>query len=153
MAKPSWKPKPGQIDFSKARWAPVINCVVRHRGELLLLKRNKALRFYPGYWNGISGFLDDKKSLVEKVKEELKEEAGISPRSITKIRVGEVFDQDEPRYGKTWIVHPVLVDVKTNKVKIDWESRDYRWVSAREAATLRLLPGFDGVLRKLSKWL
>jgi 8-oxo-dGTP pyrophosphatase MutT (NUDIX family) len=75
-----WKPRHGQMDYSKARWAPVINCVLRYKGKILVVQRSESLNFYPGYWNGISGFLDDQKSLKEKVLEELREELGISKK-------------------------------------------------------------------------
>ena len=71
-----FKPKPGQIDYTNARWAPVINCVVKYKDRILIVQRSSKLNFYPGYWNGISGFLDDKRSLEEKARDELKEEAG-----------------------------------------------------------------------------
>jgi isopentenyldiphosphate isomerase len=145
-----FKPKTGQIDYTNARWAPVINCVLRFDGKILLVQRSGELNFYPSYWNGISGFLDDQKSLNQKVFEELKEELGIPRAKIKKIQLGEIFDQEEPKYKKTWIVHPVLVDVKTNKIKLDWEAKNYKWLTLSEAEKLKLLPGFDKVLSKLS---
>jgi len=153
LKKDKFIPKPGQIDFSKARWAPVINCVVRHRNKILLVRRNKSLKFYPGHWNGISGFLDDGKSLKEKIEEELKEEIGVSKDKIRKMRLGEIFDQEESKYKKTWIVHPVLVDVIDNNINLDWESEKYKWIKLEEAKKLKLLPGFENVLRKLSPWM
>ncbi|MDD5625750.1 MAG: NUDIX domain-containing protein [Patescibacteria group bacterium] len=148
-----FKSKPGQIDYTKAHWAPVINCVIKYKNKFLLVQRSEKLNFYPGYWNGISGFLDDNKTLAEKVEEELREELGINKKDILQIRLGEIFDQDEPKYKKTWIVHPVLVKVKTDKIKLDWEARNYQWVDLQEADKLKLLPGFDKVLENLSPWL
>ncbi len=152
MKKP-FKPKPGQIDYTSVRWAPVINCVIKFKNKILLVQRSKELNFYPGYWNGISGFLDDQRSLTEKVADELKEELGILKNQIKRIRLGEIFDQEEPRYKKTWIVHPALVEVKTDKIKFDWEARNYKWLTLPETKKLRLLPGFDKVLKNLSKFI
>lgn len=152
MPRPKFKPKPGQIDFSHARWAPVINCVLKYKNKILVVQRSAELSFYPGYWNGVSGFLDDQQSLKQKVEEELKEELGIAKSRITKIRLGEIFDQDALKYKKTWIVHPVLVEVSTDKVRLDWEARSFRWVSLQEAGRLKLLPGFDMVLEKLKEF-
>ena len=148
-----FKLKPGQIDYTKARWAPVINCVIKYKDKFLLVQRSEKLNFYPRYWNGISGFLDDHKTLAEKVEEELREELGINKKDILQIRLGEIFDQDEPKYKKTWIVHPVLVKVKINKIKLDWEARNYQWVNLQEANKLKLLPGFGKVLENLSTWI
>lgn len=140
-------PKAGQTDFSNIRWAPVINCVVQFGDKILLVKRSEKLNHYPGYWNGISGYLDDDSSLEEKVREELSEEAGITPDQIESIELGQIFDQEEPKYNKTWIVHPVLVKVKTDQVKTDWEADDHRWITRDEVKELNLLPGFEDVVK------
>ncbi len=153
MSRRVFKPKPGQVDYTSARWAPVINCVVRHRGRILLVKRSKRLNFYPGYWNGISGFLDDRRPLVEKVKDELREELGIGAKHVKRIRLGAIFHQEAPKYRKTWIVHPVLVSVTTDRIRLDWEAERHRWCRPSETKRLKLLPGFNRVLENLSPWL
>ena len=153
MKKSKFKLKPGQIDYTNARWAPVINCVVKYRDKILVVQRSKDLNFYPGYWNGISGFLDDKRSFEQKVKDELREEFGIAKNKIKNIRLEEIFHQEAPKYKKSWIVHPVLIEVSGNKIKLDWEARNFKWVKLEDIKKLKLLPGFDDVLKKLSKWL
>ena len=127
----------------------MINCVARYRGKILVVQRSEKLNFYPGYWNGISGFLDDKRSLEQKVRNELKEELGIRTKDIKHIKLGGIFDQEEPNYKKTWIVHPVLVEVSTDKIKLDWEAQNYTWIKPGDAKKLKLLPGFDRVLANL----
>lgn len=144
-----FKPRKGQTDFTNIRWAPVLNCVLKYKNTILLVQRNKDMKLYPGYWNGISGFLDDNKGLEEKVYEELKEEIGLGKKAVVSIKLGQIFDQDEPKYKKTWIVHPVLVKVNTDKVKLDWEAQNYKWMSIKEAKKLKLLPGFEKVLESL----
>ncbi len=146
-AEPKFKPEKGQVDFTGIRWAPVINCVLRYKGKILLVQRNENLRLYPGCWNGISGFLDDQKSLEEKVLQELKEELGLGKESIVSIKPGQIFDQDEPKYKKTWIVHPVLVEVNTDKITLDWEAQRFEWFKVSDALKLKLLPGFGELLK------
>lgn len=142
-------PRPGQMDYTAARWAPVVNCVVMYRGKILLVQRSPKVHLYPGYWNGVSGFLDTHASLRGKVFEELSEELGLPKHQVRAVRLGHIFDQEAPEYRKTWIVHPVLVEVKTDKIRLDWEAERYRWVSLKEARALKLLPGFDRVLDAL----
>ena len=149
MPKLKFKPKPGQIDYTNTRWAPVINCVVKFKDKILIVQRSKDLNFYPGYWNGISGFLDDRRGLEQKVKDELKEEVGISEDDIISIRLGQIFHQEEPEYNKIWIVHPVLVEVQNDKIKLDWEAQNHKWIRPDEAHNFDLLPGFDKVLEVL----
>lgn len=153
MKKQTFRPKPGQTDYTNARWAPIINCVVKYKDKFLIVQRSKSLHFYPDYWNGVSGFLDDQRSLEQKVKDELNEELGLSRAKVKKIRLGEIFDQEAPEYKKTWVVHPVFVEVAADKIRLDWEAKNYRWVTLKEAKKLKLLPGFDKVLEKLSLWL
>ena len=109
------------------------------------------MRFYPGYWNGISGFLDDGRGVAEKARDEIKEELGIDQECIISIHRGRVFEQDEPDYDKTWIVHPVLVEVNSDKVTLDWEAEKYEWIEVGDAKKYKLLPGFDRVLEVLFK--
>ncbi|MBI2623467.1 MAG: NUDIX domain-containing protein [Candidatus Liptonbacteria bacterium] len=139
-------PKPGQVDYTHAARAPVINCVVEHDGKILLVKRSRKLNLHPGVWNGVSGFLDDGKSPMEKAKEELLEEAGISPEQIISMEEGKVFEVRDGAYGKTWVTHPVHVKVATDAVKLDWEAEEYRWVAPAEIKGLALTPGFLNVL-------
>ena len=146
MSQKPFIPSPGQIDYTHARFAPVINCVLRHDGKILLVRRSDNMHFYPGYWNGVSGFLDDKRSFEEKVKDELNEELGMEAKNIIAITRGPIFHREEPEYEKTWIVHPVLVDVATDSVTLDWEASEYRWIDPSEARALPLLPGFETVL-------
>ena len=146
-----FKPKPGQTNYTNIRWAPVLNCVLKHKDKLLLIQRDEKANFYPGYWSGVSGFLDDHKSLTAKVEEELREELDLDKSQIKTVRLGEIFDQEAPKYGKTWIVHPVLVEVKTDRIKLDWENKNYRWLTVPEIKKFKLLPGFTDVLRRLVK--
>ncbi|MFZ1627048.1 MAG: NUDIX domain-containing protein [Candidatus Moraniibacteriota bacterium] len=87
-----FQPRPGQVEFTNVRWAPVVNCVVKYKQKILLVERSASLRLYPGDWNGISGFLDDQKSLEEKVREELREELGLTRNHILSIQPGQIFD-------------------------------------------------------------
>lgn len=145
--KKNFQPKSGQVDYTNIRWAPVINCVVKHGDKILIVRRSSKLKFHPGWWNGLGGFLDDNKNLEEKVEEEIREETGISAEDIISIKIGEIFDEDDTKFGKTWIVHPVLAEVKTDKVVLDWEAEDYRWIKPEELTNFKITAGFKKVVR------
>ena len=149
IKQPKFKAKIGQVDFTDIRWAPVINCVLKFKNKYLVIQRSVDMNFYPSYWNGVSGFLDDNRSLEQKIFDELGEELGIKKEQVNRVKLAEIFDQDEPKYNKTWIVHPVLVEVNTDKITLDWEGRDFRWLTMDEIMKLDLLPGFDKVLENI----
>jgi isopentenyldiphosphate isomerase len=147
MPHPGFEPKPGQIDDTHARRAPVLNCIVRFGDKILIVRRNSTMHFHPGVWNGVSGFLDEiGKTLEDKVREELREELGIDEDDIVSITEGEVVEQEDATYGKTWIVHPVLVDVNSDVVELDWEAEEHAWVHPHQVWDFDLLPGFDDVI-------
>ncbi len=146
MAKPQFQPKPGQIDYTNVRWAPVVNSVVKYKDKILIVHRSPDSNFYPNLWNGIAGFLDDDKSVEEKVREEIREELNLAGNQIISVKRLGIFEQDDPAYKKTWIVHPCLVEVNTDKIKLDWEAQDSKWVTIDEALTYDLVPSFDEVL-------
>ncbi len=142
MGNNIFQPKLGQTDYTNVRWAPVVSCVIKHEGKILLVKRSKNMNLYPELWNGIGGFLDDGKSLEEKVREELNEEAGIKESEIISIKHGEIFDLDDQAIGKTWIIHPALVEVSTDKIVLNWEAEEYRWISMDELKNFDVTAGF-----------
>ena len=149
MSENKFKPKPGQTDYTNLRKAPVINCVIKHQDKILIVQRSSKMIFYPDYWNGVSGFIDDSLSIKAKIKQEVKEEVDIEPEDIINISEGQIFEQEEPKYNKTWVVHPFLVEVKTNRIHLDWEAQDYKWLKPEEIKSFKLIPGFDKVLQKL----
>lgn len=146
MAEPKFVPRKGQVDYTDIRYAPVVNTVVTCDGKFLLVQRSPHMRLYPGCWNGISGFLDDDRSVEEKVEQELREELGIVAEQIESLERGQVLLQEAPDYHKTWLVVPVLARVKTTSFKLDWEAQRARWYEPGEVKGLKLLPGFKAVL-------
>ncbi len=141
------------VDFTEARYAPVINVVVeRPDGRILLVKRSRAVGYYPGYWNGIGGFLDDRRDLADKAAAELSEELGLTPADISQLETGEIFHADEPEYGKTWIIHPVLVRVRKSEISLDWEASDHVWIRPEEVEQYKVVPSFLQVLKKFQLW-
>ena len=109
------------------------------------------MRFYPNRWNGIAGFLDDHKNLDEKVREELQEELGFEKKDIEAIGQCEIFPVDDRKHKKTWIVFPVLVISKTDKLKLDWEAQDFRWINLKEIKKFKTTPIFERVLKNALK--
>jgi len=146
MSEPKFVPKPGQVDYTNIRYAPVMNIVVVKGNKVLLVQRSANMRLYPNFWNGISGFLDDQQSIEEKVYEELREELSLSPTDIKNITRGQMIFQEAPEYHKTWLVVPVRVEVATDKFTLDWEAQHAKWFTPAEAAKLDSLPGFISVL-------
>ena len=151
MAK-AFIPKEGQIDYTHIRVAPVVNSVVVKDGKILLVKRNEELRFYPGLWNGISGFLDDNKSVTDKIYEELEEELGITRKKVQSVETGDILVQIDQNLNKEWHIHPVKVLLRdTHTIALNREATEYRFVPPEEVAAYNIVPGFIDVVRVFYK--
>ncbi len=144
--EPVFVPRPGQVDYTHVRYAPVLNAVVVCRGRVLLLQRSSGMRSHPNHWCGISGYLDDARSVEDKARQEMLEEVGITADRILGMRRGTVLLQEAPDHGKSWLVVPVLVRVRDRRYRLDWESQAAGWFSMTGASGLPLLPGFDAVI-------
>jgi 8-oxo-dGTP pyrophosphatase MutT (NUDIX family) len=145
-AEPMFVARPGQVDYTHIRYAPVLNAVVVCLGKVLLLRRSSGMRSYPNQWCGISGYLDDDRSVEDKTQQEMLEEVGITAGRIVSMQRGTVLLQEAPDHGKSWLVVPVLVRVRDRRYSLDWDSQAAGWFTMAEAATLPLLPGFDAVI-------
>ena len=59
----------------------------------------------------------------------------------------EFFDTDEQ---KTWLVHPVLVELKQRpKIKLDWEHTEFKWISPDKLMTYDTVPKLDESLKRV----
>jgi 8-oxo-dGTP pyrophosphatase MutT (NUDIX family) len=115
-----------------------------YRGEILLLKRSDEVTTYRGLWNTVAGYLDEARPLSYKVKQELEEELHITPDKIQSMETGEVFEIEDDDIGKTWIVHPVLIQLKERPtIKLDWEHTEYKWIPPETIGEYDVVPDLD----------
>ena len=150
MTKPTFIPKPGQVDYTNIRYCPTINSIIKYNDEFLLLKRSSDSNFYPDYWNGLSGFLDDHKDIEDKVKEELWEELKVTEDKVISLKVFNPFHRDEKEYDKTWIVFPILVEINTKEFKLDFEHSEYQWFKISDILNVinnyKIIPDIKDIL-------
>lgn len=141
----------GRIDYSGSDKAPVIICFVKHKDEILLLKRSDKVRAYQGLWNGVGGYIDEVKSIEDKAREELNEELGLSNDIISQIKTASHYEFFDKAIGKTWIIFPVLVKVKEKlEIKLDWEHTEYKWIKPEDLRNYKTVPELDKALKVIN---
>ena len=113
--------------------------VVRCKGKLLILKRQKNKTYDPDRWEFVSGFIKKSRSLAEQAAEQVSFETGLKP---VLEKEGDVFEvKDE--YGK-WIIHPFLFSVESSQVKIRKEDHsEYKWADIEELDRLECVKDLD----------
>ena len=142
----------GRINYSHSDKAPVLNCFVKFGDRVLILKRSDKVGAYKGKWNSVAGYLDEPKPVREKVLEELKEELGILKNDILSVKMGEPYEFFDDSIKKTWIIHPVLVELKQKpKIKLDWEHTDFKWIAPEELLDYDIVTKLDESLKRVLK--
>ena len=142
----------GRIDYSNSNIAPVITVFIKYKDELLLLKRSNKVRAYQGKWNVVAGYLDELKPVRKKALEEIEEELKIPESNILSIYVGESYEFIDTKIKKTWIICPILVELKNKpKIVLDWEHTEYKWIKLKELKIFDIVSNLDKSLENASK--
>jgi ADP-ribose pyrophosphatase YjhB (NUDIX family) len=140
---PKWK-----IDYSHRKIAPVVNCFLINEGKILIMKRSNKVGTYRGCWNGVAGYLDDEKKVIGKALQEVREETGLTKRKVKIIRVGDTLRVVDKKINKVWLVHPVLLQSKTRKIRRDWEHTAAKWIKPSELKRYKTTPKLEEVLQR-----
>ncbi len=103
----------------------VVTCFLRHRGDVLLLRRSDKVGSYQGKWGAVSGYVEG--TPEETAHREIAEETGLG-RAVRLVRRGEPFAVEDAALGTRWIVHPFLFDCQSRDLRLDWETTVAAWV-------------------------
>lgn len=138
-------------DYSHARSAPVIIIFVKYRDKFLLVKRSSKMLTYQGLWSCLAGFVDDDKTMEDKVKFEIEEELGLKTTDIKSIKRSDTYLFVDDTLDREWIRHLFLVEIGSANIKLSWEHSELVWVTAEEAKGYETTPGFGDDLAKILK--
>jgi translation initiation factor 2B subunit (eIF-2B alpha/beta/delta family)/8-oxo-dGTP pyrophosphatase MutT (NUDIX family) len=122
----------------------VVTCFLRHRSEILLVRRSDAVGTYPGRWAGVSGYVEGDPSDAERdARREIREETGRTDATL--VRAGasvEVRDRGGDGDGsRQWTVHPFLFAVDGREVTPNEEIDAHEWVSPPAIRERGTVPG------------
>jgi translation initiation factor 2B subunit (eIF-2B alpha/beta/delta family)/8-oxo-dGTP pyrophosphatase MutT (NUDIX family) len=106
----------------------VVTVFLRHRGDVLLLRRSEDVGSYPGQWGAVAGHLDPDEPR-EAALTEIEEETGLSEQDVHLVREGSSFSVDDEERGTSWTVHPFLFDADTRDISVNWETAEAEWAS------------------------
>ncbi|MDF9745000.1 NUDIX domain-containing protein [Natrinema salsiterrestre] len=104
----------------------VVTAFLRHRGDVLLLRRSDAVGTYRGQWGGVSGFAERQPD--EQVRVEIREETGLESEAVSLVRSGRPVEFADPDIECDWVVHPYLFDCETREIELSEEHDAYEWV-------------------------
>jgi 8-oxo-dGTP pyrophosphatase MutT (NUDIX family) len=126
--------------------------LIDDEGKLLILKRSEKVKTYKGMWGGIAGYVEEHENPYETALKEIKEEVGLEKdeihfiKSLDPIRFTDFYNDE--RYD--WEIFAFLFKTeKKDKIDIDWEHSEYRWILTSEIAKYKTVPHLKEVVSKL----
>jgi len=128
----------------------VVTCFLEHGGKILILRRSSKVGTYQRSWAGVSGYMET--TDVRQAFTEISEETELYKNDLKLVRKGEPLEVIDRSLNRKWIVHPFLFHVKApEKIKIDWEHTEVKWIKPRELAKYKTVPGLDKALARVTK--
>lgn len=103
-----------------------MTCFLRHRGEVLLLRRSDAVGSYAGQWGAVAGHAEGHPEAA--AEREIEEETGLH-EAATLVRRGEAFAVEDEALGTRWMVHPFLFDCTRRDAAANWETTEVEWTA------------------------
>ncbi len=120
----------------------VVTAFLVHSDRILLLRRSRQVGSYQQRWAGISGYVEEGQTPLQQVWVELEEESGLTASGLTLLKEGTPLEVVDDNLGRTWVVHPFRFGLaQPDKIKIDWEHSEYKWVYPREIMDHTCVPG------------
>ena len=108
----------------------VVTCFLLYNDHILILKRSDKVRTHKGKWAGVSGYIEPGETPDETAVKEIREETGLQEGELELVRKGEPIHVQDGSH--VWVVHPYLFKTETDKITIDWEHTEFRWISPGE---------------------
>ncbi len=128
----------------------VVTCFLEYNNKILILHRSSKVGTYKRKWAGISGYIEH--GGLEQAFAEIAEETELYKNDITLIKSGESIEITDKNINRTWVVHPFLFHVNSpEKIKIDWEHTEMRWITPNQLSRYETVPGLKQVLAQVLK--
>ena len=128
----------------------VVTCLLQNKeGKILILKRSDKVGTYRGFWSGISGYIEKGEKPIETALKEIREETKITDVTLIKENKPISFTDNYEGKNYNWNIFSFLFKTeKKDKVQIDWEHTEYRWILPSKMGEYKTVPRFKEIADK-----
>jgi len=128
----------------------VVTCFLEHGRKILILRRSSKVSTYRRSWAGVSGYLETND--IDQAYAEISEETELYKKDLKLVKKGAPLEVIDKNLNRKWIVHPFLFHVKApDKIKIDWEHTEAKWIKPSELKKYETVPGLAKALARVKK--
>ena len=129
----------------------VVTSFLIYKNKILIMKRSNKVGSFQGKWAVASGYLEQEDAKpLERAMIEVAEETGINTLKI--IKEGKSFDFHDEEHNVHWIIYPFLFKVDTDKVNLDWEHDDFKWIKPSELEKYDIVKNLEKGLQRVLKF-
>jgi len=122
----------------------VVSCLLLNKeGEILILKRSKKVKTYKGMWGVVAGYIEKDEKPFDTAIKEIKEEIGLNKndvkfvKGLDAIKLMDYYNKE--KYD--WLIFPFVFNIKKkDKINIDWEHLEYRWIKPSQIKNYKTVP-------------
>ena len=124
----------------------VVTGIVQNKNKVLILKKSPKDWTYPNKWSFCSGYVKEFESAEDTVLREIKEETGLKAKIVKK---GKLFQKNDKKNAKQWVIMPFLCNVNSKNVKLDHENVAFKWINFKDIGKYPTVPGLEKDLKVL----
>jgi predicted aconitase with swiveling domain/8-oxo-dGTP pyrophosphatase MutT (NUDIX family) len=136
----------GTVEIPGMEERHVVTSVLRCGDKVLMLKRSQQVSTNKGRWAAVSGYIEKGEDPLAAALREVGEETGQHSATLLKEGGLHVIRGD----GVMWNIFTFLFSVPDEKVTLDWEHTEYRWLLRSEIEGLPdRVPGLAQVVGDL----
>jgi len=123
---------------------PVVTAILRYQSKILILKRSSKTKSMQNKWGCISGYLEPHEDQLARALTEILEETGIRYDEVVLQKIlGPVrVKLDEG----TFVIQPFCFSSKVDRVNLNWEHIEYRWVGVADIELFDLVPKLEELI-------
>ncbi len=139
-----------KVDDESLEEKHVVTCFLEHDNKILILRRSNKVGTYRRSWAGVSGYIET--SDTDQAYTEISQETQLFKNDVKLIKKGKPVEVIDRNLNRKWIVHPFLFHVRApDKIKIDWEHTEARWIKPNELSKYETVPGLAEALARVLK--
>ena len=126
----------------------VVTAFLFRQGNVLIVRRSRAVGTYAGRWSAISGYVEH--SPLEQALIEIEEETGLRAEDVRLLVQATPIEMEDAHLQRRWRVYPFAFEVVTPKpIRLDWENVEYRWAPPAELRNFDTVPGLAEALDRV----
>ena len=125
----------------------IVTSFLTNNNKILILKRSDKVKSMKGLWSGVSGLIENSELPLDRAKIEIFEEVGLQENDVTLLKEGENVTVSSPQYrNHQWEIYSFLFETKNEKIKLNWENSDFKWIERTELREYQTVPDLAEIL-------